>query len=243
MARSRSALELVPLGQIEKPPPSERVGLLRQIACPLREATVELVHDATPQHSRTPIFGGRRGSRQEIACARLVNADRRGEAKCRCCIQSGSRARTVGGDEACARRGRQRRGALRLPGLRRRSAARSRRLEVGGRPAAAAGEIVAPEKRSGQGPGLAAPGVASSSWAYHSFVDANVGRQCRRSQSCSRGSKAGAAGSDSGPNERELDPRAVSVPSKVAAAANVAAEPARRFGPTRARSSVRHRMA
>ncbi|MCA6121237.1 hypothetical protein J6500_04855 [Bradyrhizobium sp. WSM 1704] len=47
------------MSQIEKPPLGERVGLLRQIARPLREAAVELFHDATPQHRRTPIFDGR----------------------------------------------------------------------------------------------------------------------------------------------------------------------------------------
>ncbi len=48
---SRSALEVVPLGQIKQAPPGERVCLLGQIARPLREASVELFHDATPATS------------------------------------------------------------------------------------------------------------------------------------------------------------------------------------------------
>jgi hypothetical protein len=60
-----SALEIVTLGQVEQPPPGERVCLLGQIARPLREAFVELFHDATPRNiTESADFIGRRSSRQ-----------------------------------------------------------------------------------------------------------------------------------------------------------------------------------
>lgn len=45
------ALQVVSLGQVEQPPPGERVRILGQIARPLREASVEIFHDATPATS------------------------------------------------------------------------------------------------------------------------------------------------------------------------------------------------
>ncbi|MGY4506419.1 hypothetical protein ACVWYH_010401 [Bradyrhizobium sp. GM24.11] len=39
------------MGQVEQPPPGERVRILGQIARPLREASVEIFHDATPATS------------------------------------------------------------------------------------------------------------------------------------------------------------------------------------------------
>lgn len=47
------ALGVVPLGQVEQPSACERICPLRQVARLLRQAAVELFHDATPQHHRT----------------------------------------------------------------------------------------------------------------------------------------------------------------------------------------------
>ena len=65
---SGSALEIVSLSQVEQPSPGERVRILGQIARPLREAPVELFHDATPRNiteSRISTRGGRRVKRSD----------------------------------------------------------------------------------------------------------------------------------------------------------------------------------
>lgn len=61
VARSGSALEIVLLGQIKKPPPRERVRAVRQVASALRKAAIEFLHDATPQQTEARISVRRRG--------------------------------------------------------------------------------------------------------------------------------------------------------------------------------------
>lgn len=56
---SRSALQVVSLGQVEQPAPGERVRILGQIARPLREAPIEIFHDATPATSLKALFQSR----------------------------------------------------------------------------------------------------------------------------------------------------------------------------------------
>jgi hypothetical protein len=61
---------VISLGQVQQPPLGNRVRFLGQIARPLREAFVELFHDATPATSLKAEFQYRAGERsraEEIA--------------------------------------------------------------------------------------------------------------------------------------------------------------------------------
>jgi len=61
-----SALEVVSLGQVEQAASREWVRLLRKIARPLREAPIEIFHDAPPQHHRKPDFNSLWDARQDV---------------------------------------------------------------------------------------------------------------------------------------------------------------------------------
>ncbi len=153
-----AALEIVPLGEIEQPPSGERIRLLGQIARPLREAAVEIFHDATPATSlkarfqcemRCPSSGLTLEDKFRdplvLAAQRELSYSRQEKSDDTALLEPEAVPDVREADDGCARRCRRGATALRLSRLRGRSISRPRGPEVGRQPAAAAGQV-APHK-------------------------------------------------------------------------------------------------
>ncbi|WP_342741124.1 hypothetical protein [Bradyrhizobium sp. B117] len=75
--RRSAASEVVPFCQVEQAPLRERIRLLRQVPRPLREAPVEIFHDATPRNiTENPI------SAKPPVCTRAASLRQAPQAHC-----------------------------------------------------------------------------------------------------------------------------------------------------------------